>query len=287
MVDGLIQPAQRSQALLDDIATTQLDPGQMAYWWLGQSGYAFKTASMTWYVDLYLSEHLTHKYANTPKPHIRMTEAPIRGHELREVGLVFSSHKHSDHLDPGTMPDLFEASPSAKLVLPKALVQHAVEMGLDEARLIPTRGDETLTLGALTVHVIPSAHPGLDYDEARGYSFLGFIFQIDGLTIYHSGDTVVYEGLSQRLSAYDLDSVFLPINGTDERRAALNVPPNMDMDDAIQLAQTVNARLLVPHHYDMFTFNTVDVKDFIVKAREAEQAYQVLQTAQKYIYTKG
>jgi L-ascorbate metabolism protein UlaG (beta-lactamase superfamily) len=111
--------------LLNDITTTRLGEGEVALWWLGQSGYAIKTASVLFYVDLYLSEHLTAKYAATEKPHIRMTEAPLRGNDITKAAWVFASHKHSDHLDPGTLPLLFVASPDAKLVLPAALTDHA------------------------------------------------------------------------------------------------------------------------------------------------------------------
>ena len=45
-----------------------------------------------------------------------MTRAPLRGGDLTGVDLVLASHKHSDHLDPGTLPDLLAASPGAALV---------------------------------------------------------------------------------------------------------------------------------------------------------------------------
>lgn len=280
----MIQPVQRGPQLRADIHTTQVEPGAAAIWWLGQSGYAVKTASALWYVDLYLSEHLTAKYASTEKPHIRMTEAPLRGEEISGAQYIFASHKHSDHLDPGTLPGLFAASPDARLILPAALVDHAVQMGLPRARLIPTRGEETLTLGALTVHSLPSAHPGLDYTPEQGYPFLGFVFEVDGLCLYHSGDTLVYEGLARRLQELQPHVLFLPINGTDARRAALHVPPNMNSDEALDLARQVQPRLVIPHHYDMFTFNTVDVNEFIQKAKAAGVPYAVLRAGERFIF---
>ena len=43
---------------------------------------------------------------------------------------MLASHKHSDHLDPGTMPELLAASPAAVLVLPESILDHASELGL-------------------------------------------------------------------------------------------------------------------------------------------------------------
>ena len=50
--------------------------------------------------------------------------------------------------------------------------------------------------------------------------------------------------------------MFLPINGRDPARG---VPGNMTAAEAVDLADRVRPRFVVPHHYDMFTFNTVPV----------------------------
>ncbi len=283
----MIEPVQSGVLLLSDIANTQPRPREVAIWWLGQSGYVIKTASSLFYVDLYLSEHLTTKYADTAKPHIRMTRAPLHGQDLSTAEWVFASHKHSDHLDPETLPALFSAAPQSKLVLPAAVVEHAVGLGLDRTRLLPTRGDETLQVGSLTVHSNPSSHPGFDYTAQNGYPFLGFIFQVDGLTIYHSGDTLVYEGLLERLRGFSVDIAFLPINGTDTRRDALGVPPNMNAAAAVALAKGAGVRLLIPHHYDMFTFNTSDVNEFVALAELAEQPCAVLHAGERFCWMRN
>lgn len=284
--NDMITPLQSGQTLVDDIRLTNVQPGEVAVWWLGQSGYAIKTASILFYVDLYLSEHLTAKYAATEKPHVRITHAPLRGADLPDVEWVFSSHKHSDHLDPGTLPDVFAHNPAVKLILPKAVVEHAESIGLESSRFIPTPGDETLSAGPMTVHAIPSAHHDLDYDPQLGYPYLGYVFVVDGVTLYHSGDTVIYEGLAQRLKKFDVDIAFLPVNGTDARRTGLKVPPNMSIEDALALAAEIGRPLLIPHHYDMFTFNTADIEAFKSAAEAANIPYRVLQCGEKFMYHK-
>lgn len=283
---ALIQPIQRGTALLQDIASARPGPGEVMLWWLGQSGYAIKTASALWHVDLCLSEHLTTKYANTDKPHIRMTAAPLRGSDLTDVHWLFASHKHSDHLDPGSAPQILAASLQAKIILPTAIIDYATTLGLDRTRLYGTRGDETIQVGPLTVHSIPSAHPGLDYAEQYGYPFLGFVFQVDGLTLYHSGDTLVYDGLADRLRRFDIDIAFLPINGTNERLLRLGTPPNMNAEEAVVLAREVRPRLVIPHHYDMFTFNTADVRDFKRIASAAGVPHAVLRCGERFSWRR-
>jgi len=282
----MIHPKQTNESLQADIRNTLLSHGEIAVWWLGQSGYAFKTTHATWFIDLYLSDHLTQKYAHTPQPHIRMTQAPLHATHLSdEARLVFATHKHSDHLDPATIPHILHANSQSRLVLPQACLTYAIEqLRLPPEQLIPTRGDETLTIHGLTVHVIPSAHPHLGYSEAEGYTFVGYLFEIDGITLYHSGDTVLYEGLADRLRPYAVDLAFLPINGTTPHLQALNVPPNMNMNEAIQLATAVDVACLVPCHYDMFTFNTVAIAEFISLVAQTPQNYRVLQCGEKIIF---
>jgi L-ascorbate 6-phosphate lactonase len=282
----MITPVQTGAALLEDIRTTTPEPGEVALWWLGQSGYAIKTASITFFVDLYLSEHLTTKYATTEKPHIRMTESPLQGAQISDGAWIFASHKHSDHLDPGTLPALLEASQDARVILPEGIIDHAVAMGIARDRLIGTRGNESFPVGPMTVHSIPSSHPDLDFDAATGYPFLGYIFDVDGLRIYHSGDTIVYSGLAERLRRFDPDILLLPINGTDSRRDALHVPPNMNSADAVELAKAVGSRLTIPHHYDMFTFNTVDVSEFTARADAVGIPYAILHCGERYLWKK-
>jgi L-ascorbate 6-phosphate lactonase len=283
----MIQPILKGQALLDDINTARPQSGEACIWWLGQSGYAVKTASELLYFDLYLSEHLTQKYAATEKPHIRMTEAPLRGADITNAEWVFASHKHSDHLDPGTVPDLVGASPKAKLILPTALCDHAVSLGVSRTHLIDTRGNETIRAGNMLIHSIPSAHPTFEHSDDSGYPFLGFVVEVDDICIYHSGDTLAYDSLDERLETFKPDILFLPVNGTDARRDALHVPPNMNAAEAVELAQKVGSGTVIPHHYDMFTFNTADVNDFAELATAAGIPFAVLRAGERWVYRKS
>ena len=275
------------ETLLADIAAAAPQEEELCIWWLGQSGYAFKSANHLVWVDLYLSDRLTQKYAASSKPHIRMTEAPVSGGQIRAARWVLSSHKHTDHFDLDTLAPLLANSPDAKLILPAANVQLAVDGGLKREQLLPTLGDErVLELEGLTLHTLPSAHPGFDYNEETGYPFIGFVLEMDGVTIYHSGDTLAYSGLVERLQEFQPDLMFLPINGHPARLDKLGVPPNMNAEEALTLAQAVKPKLVIPHHYDMFTFNTADVNRFANRARELNVPYAVLRPGERYTWAE-
>ena len=260
----MIEPIRQGPELIDEIARTVPPAGSLVVWWLGQSGFLIKSPQGLLAVDLYLSEHLTKKYEATSRPHVRMTRAPVRGGELQKIDLILASHKHSDHLDPGTMPDLLAASPGAMLVLPESIIDHAEQLGLSRNRLLGVDAGDTLERAGFRVHAVPSAHEDLDTDENGRHLYLGFVIEAEGRRLYHSGDTVAYPGLIERLGSDAFDVVFLPINGRDPARG---VPGNMTAAEAVDLAIEVRPRFVVPHHYDMFTFNTVPVDVFAAEAR--------------------
>jgi L-ascorbate metabolism protein UlaG (beta-lactamase superfamily) len=261
----MIEAVRKGAELLAEIDATCPAAGVLAVWWLGQSGFLIKSRSGMIVVDPYLSEHLTQKYARTDRPHVRMTRAPVRGGELANIDLVLASHKHSDHLDPGTVPGLLASSVRSQLVLPAALVEHAHQLGMPEARLAGLVAGETLSdaRSGFTIRAVPSAHEALDTDPMGRHLYLGYVIEAEGLRLYHSGDSLAYEGLAEWLGPDPFDVLFLPINGRDPARG---VAGNMSAAEAVALAAAVRPRFVVPHHYDMFTFNTVPVAEFEAEA---------------------
>jgi len=54
------------------------------------------------------------------------------------------------------------------------------------------------------------------------------------------------------------------------------VAGNLDIDEAVWLAKAIGAKLTIPCHYDMFTFNTADVSVFKKTADQNGLNYVVL-----------
>jgi L-ascorbate 6-phosphate lactonase len=260
----MIEPFRQGPDLVAEILKTHPFPGSLALWWLGQSGFLIKTDGGMLVIDPYLSEHLTRKYEGTPRPHIRMTRAPLRGADLKAVDLVLVSHKHSDHLDPETVGELLTASPGARLVLPESLLDHASAIGLPADRCNGIDAGADVQRAGFRVRAVASAHERIDRDASGHHLYLGYVIETQGLRLYHSGDSLAYDGLAEELGRDPYDALFLPINGRDPARG---VPGNMSAAEAVDLAARVRPRYLVPHHYDMFTFNTVAVGVFETEAR--------------------
>ncbi len=280
----MIEPVKHGAELIAEIEGTAPRAGALAIWWLGQSGFLIKSRRGVLVIDPYLSEHLTRKYEGSSRPHVRMTRAPVRGADLKMVDLVLTSHKHSDHLDPETLPDLLNASADAILVLPRSLVDHARTIGLPIDRCSGVDAGQVVEQAGFRVRAVPSAHETIDRDSSGNHLYLGYVIETEGLRLYHSGDGLAYDGLADALAPEPFDVLFLPINGRDPARG---VPGNMTAAEAVDLAARVRPHYVVPHHYDMFTFNTVPVETFEAEARRLppEVRPRVLQCGERWEIT--
>ncbi|MGF1634165.1 MAG: MBL fold metallo-hydrolase [Phycisphaerae bacterium] len=275
----LIPCAQKDEQLLADIRMADVARG-FAVWWLGQSGFLVKTRGGVILFDPYLSDSLTKKYADTDKPHVRMTELVVDPAKLDMVDVVTSSHNHTDHLDAETLvPLLGGASSAVPLVLPAANATFAAErLGTDVDRLSGLTDGRSTVAGAFTFHGITAAHDEVARDEHGRPKFMGFVATFPGGCVYHSGDTLLHDGLVEQLKPFDIDLAILPING---RRPERRVAGNLFGDEAARLAGDIGARLVVPCHYNMFTFNTEPPDLFEQTCQTLGQPYRILACGQR------
>ncbi len=116
----MIKPFLKDETLIADIQRAAADHSSFHLWWLGQSGLFLQWQGRHLLLDPYLFDSLTHKYANTDLPHIRMTELVIDPGRLDFIDVVTSRHNHTDHLDAETLIPLMKANPKLKLVIPEA-----------------------------------------------------------------------------------------------------------------------------------------------------------------------
>lgn len=261
------EPALRDDAFLDDVRAARARTGALHIWWLGQSGFLIQWRGAHLLFDPYLSDSLTRKYAATDKPHERMTARVVDPARLDFVDVVTSSHNHTDHLDAETLCPMFAANPGMGLVIPEANRAFVAErLGMAPGAAIGLDDGTSADVSGFRIHGIASAHDELKTDAAGRHQFLGYAVEVGPWVVYHSGDTRLYPGLAERLRRFRIDVALLPINGCrPERRVA----GNMSAREAVSLARDVGACLAIPHHYDMFKFNTADPEEF---ARESAEA---------------
>jgi L-ascorbate 6-phosphate lactonase len=197
-------------------------------------------------IDPYLSDSLDHFYSWKRLP---LSPIPLAPEDLR-AELVLTTHAHEDHLDPETIPSLARAS-DAVFVGPSLCAQAMRDWGIPEQRIVQLdRGERREILGvqvaAVLAHHVSNA--GAQTPDAVGY-----LVDIGGIRVYHSGDTLLHPDLSAIREARP-DVMLICINGGYG---------NMNAEEAAELAATVAPAVVVPMHWGLVAENTADPVLFV------------------------
>ncbi|MCP9769613.1 MBL fold metallo-hydrolase [Lacihabitans sp. LS3-19] len=275
----MIKAFQKGRALIEDIKNFESSEG-FKVWWLGQSGFLLKFKGETILFDPYLSDSLSVKYQNTDKPHVRMSELVIGPIFLENINIVTSSHNHTDHLDADTLNPIFENNSDIKFIIPEANRAFVVDrlkcavdypIGMDDGK--------NIKIGNFEIIGLPAAHNSLDKDVSGQCKFMSFVVKFGDFVVYHSGDTLWYDGLEERLKSFNLDLAFLPINGNRPER---KVAGNLSFQEAAELGKIAQIKCVVPHHYHLFEFNTEDPKNFENACKKIGTPHKILELGQGF-----
>lgn len=278
----LIPAFKKDQDLIEEMDRFISEREGFRLWWLGQSGYLLQWKGKRILIDPYLSDSLTKKYAATEKPHIRMSELVVDPELLRNISVVTSSHNHTDHLDAETLIPILDNNPNIKFIIPEAnreFVSNRVQY--DSNFPIGMNDGSRVSVDDFTFIGIPAKHNDLARDKNGNCKFMGYVIQFGSYSIYHSGDTLWFDGMEVLLKPFHVDIALLPINGNDPSR---NVAGNLDCKESANLAKAIDARYVIPCHYDMFTFNTANVQDFVREAERIGQNYKVLRGGECFFF---
>ena len=137
--------------------------------------------------------------------------------------------------------------------------------------------------GDVNIGGLAAAHEELEFDELGRSKNLGYIVSFGDFTIYHAGDNKGFDGMAEELLARvgdrKIDVALLPING---RKPERRVPGNFWGHEAAKFAHDINARMAIPMHYEMFTFNTETPDEFVATCQQLNQPQRVLRCGERW-----
>jgi L-ascorbate metabolism protein UlaG (beta-lactamase superfamily) len=275
----MIKPIQQNEDLVRDVAG-YVGNDSFKIWWLGQSGFLIKWHGKHLLFDPYLSDSLSVKYANTDKPHTRVSELVIEPELLPSIDIVTSSHNHTDHLDADTLKPILAKNADIKFIIPeanRAFVAERVGCAIDFP--IGLNDTEEFDYEGFKIIGIPAAHNSIDRDENGNLRFMGLIVKFGKYAVYHSGDTLWYESLEDILKKHTLDVAFLPINGNKPER---RVAGNLSFQEAADLGKAIGFKWVIPHHYDLFAFNTENPEHFVEACNAISVNHKVLKLGEGF-----
>ena len=282
-------PQSNETDLIARIEQLAVSHGQLALWSLGQSGFVVKGGSTIAYIDPYLSD----PGAAIGAP--RRFPIPMDPAKVQHADVVFATHEHMDHADGPTLGPLMAASPQARLVTSPQGREIALKANVSAERIVVPRVGERAELAGLAYTSVPAAHgasalagPRYVYeDDSEGHArWMGFLIECNGVTLYHSGDTVLIPEILTTLKGQQIDLAILPINGRDFFREQKEIVGNLWPGEAVELAVTLEARVLIGCHNDLFDGNRVNPGMLFdeLDRRAPWQRCHLLQPGELYLY---
>lgn len=211
---------------------------------LGQAGIALRGRDDLVLIDPFLSDHPA-----------RISEPPVQPGDLVGVTAVLATHEHLDHLDLPVWPPIADASPAARFVVAEPLTALVHEAGIPAERVVGVRPGTSVALGTVRVTAVPAKH-GVHVEDAYSLGpadaprWVGYVVELDGVRIYHAGDSLSDPAIVEAVRPLSPHVAFLPINGRDAEREARDIVGNMTTEEAARLARDLDVDLAVPIHFN-------------------------------------
>ncbi len=225
---------------------------------LGQAGFLMSGTRSRYLIDPYLSDFVITGGYGGVEFFTRNFPPPVLPGELLSIDAVFITHDHADHCDLETLEIICKNNPKCVFIGPGPVRSHLTSIMQKEKFIQPARERKGEIQGKIAYFTVPAAHPQFDKDNSQiEPECLGYIIKMDEVVVYHSGDTVVFDGLAEiiRESLWKIDIACLPVNGRDEKREKMGIVGNMNVFEALELAKSLESKWMIPMHNDLFTIN--------------------------------
>jgi len=196
---------------------------------------------------------------------------PIKVDDIEAADIVLVTHDHSDHT--GSAVDIAKKTGAILVAMVETARRFQSELGLPAQNVV--HGGRGTNIGASTEIKGITITMTQAFHSSRTALAAGYIIRLeDGTTIYHAGDTGIFESMRLLAEMYPLDVALLPIGSSY----------TMDPMQAAWATKLLKPKTVIPMHYKGLDVLEQDASRFVqLVAKEApEVEVVVLEPGQEY-----
>jgi len=183
-------------------------------YWLGHDGFRIETAKII-YIDPY----------------------QISGGPAADIILI--SHEHFDHCSP---EDVEKIQKQDTVIVTEKDSSKKLK---GDIRVV--KPGDRVEIGDIKIEAVPAYNTDKDFHPKKN-QWLGFILEVEGIRIYHAGDT----DHIPEMKNFNVDIALLPVSGTYV----------MTADQAVEAALDINPKIAIPMHYGAIVGDRSDAERF-------------------------
>jgi L-ascorbate metabolism protein UlaG (beta-lactamase superfamily) len=188
-------------------------------------------------------------------------QCPIDLGDIDKVDIILITHDHFDHV--GNTVEIAKKTGATVVCQPE--LAKKLKRKLAEDQII--NSGEGMNIGgsvekeSIKITMVQAFH------SAESGSPAGYIIRMeDGKTIYHAGDTGIFQSMELLGNLYRIDVALLPIGGCF----------TMDPLQAAYSLKLLKPKIAIPMHYKTFPILVQDATDFVEKAKKLAPGVKVV-----------
>ena len=159
-----------------------------------------------------------------------------------KADIILITHDHQDHLDKKSI-DLI-AKENTIVVFPES-----IKVDIKSALLKPVKVNSTNTIEGYKIVAVPAYNIKKTMFHPRNKGYVGYIIDIDGIKIYHTGDT---ERIPE-MKNLNVDIILLPLGQTYTMNS---------VEEAVEVVKDVKAKVAIPIHFGLYEGKAIDATNF-------------------------